>query len=423
MGQNTKVIVTKATNYAASKTNAALNTALNPADLADGALGIYGIDPILNAGNLSLITDAAASSGSLINKADFKGKEVIISFGTSGNTINSNPIDVNGIKRINSSAYTAPVKGVFAVGYNRTLTSGSLEYASSGIQRGDEIEIRIVNQLSEVTGNKLPYEKERYSAQLKEGEGVYSGLVKLVNNVINRENANSTLVSIAIPKISSNTAGAAAANSATLAAVNGLKTLTSSAAHGIGVSDYVSIAGDLYQAVTGTAGTTLVLDRPYSGATGTITNATFLDLGASVPTELGIEITDKNFYSNIEVTVQGVIIDATLTKVVQATPGSGSFDHVNRLEAYALPMLGSHDQITSYAHFPKPKAVEGTTYDLYFMEVQNSYHPKGDNGSVFNVVNNIDIAFPSTVADTGGTNQSDFEDIITTFYPALVTLF
>lgn len=58
-----QIFLFKDVNYGSSKTSATLNTATTPSDLADGAIGIYGIDPILNAGNLSLITDAASSGG------------------------------------------------------------------------------------------------------------------------------------------------------------------------------------------------------------------------------------------------------------------------------------------------------------------------------------------------------------------------
>lgn len=426
MGQNKKILITKAVNYAASKTAVAVNSALNPADLADGAIGIYGIDPVLNAGKLSLITDAAASSGRLVNKGDFQGEFINIVIGTPTGPISSNRINVgqSAIKKIGSKTYEAPVKGIFAVGYHPSGNpTGSLNYPNSGVERGDEISIGIIDQASFVTGNRQPFEKERYSAQLVEGQGVYAALVKLVNDVKDRENREPDIVAIATPKIVSNGSGSPAALSATLAVVTGETNLTASAAHGIGVGDYVGLAGQLFQAVAGTGSTTLVLDRPWDSPSGTVVNADFIDLGASLPSELGLEIEDKEFGSNIEVTVQGLIQDADLTAATGASLGSGTPDHLRELEADALPMLGSHDQVTSYMPFPDSRVDNTLTYDLYTLEIKNPRHPGGDQGSVFGVVNFLDVAFPSTIADSAGANQSDFEDIIATFYSSLISLF
>ena len=166
-----------------------------------------------------------------------------------------------------------------------------------------------------------------------------------------------------------------------------------------------------------------MLDRPWDSPSGTVVNADFIDLGASLPSELGLEIEDKEFGANIEVTVQGLIQDADLAAATGSSLGSGTPDHLRALEADALPMLGSHDQVTSYMPFPQSLVDDSLTYDLYTLEVRNPVHPGGDQGSVFGVVNFVDIAFPSTVADTAGANQSDFEDIIATFNSSLISLF
>lgn len=424
MGQHRKVLVTTDVNYGASKSSATAETALNPADLAVGALGVYGIDPnsANNANKMALITDGGADATGKVPAASFTGKEIVIGIGTADGCQLSNPIDIAGIKDIVSKAYTVPVKGIYGIGYNRTLAAGSLNFPAS-VSRGDEISIQIIDRSNVITANRQPFYKERYSVQLSEDDTAYEALVKLVEYIVKRDAANPTLTRIAIPKISHNVAGAAFATSATVAVTYGGTSFTTSAAHGVGVGDWVSLNGDLYQAITGTTGSTLVIDRAYRGATGTVANANALDLGASVPTELGLEITDKDFYSNIEVTVNGLILDATRASVVDPSTGSGTYDHVKRLEEDALPYKGSHDQITRYMPLDTIKADANTTYDIYFITVKNSDHPTGQQGSVFNVVNYVQVAFPSTVADTGGKNQSNFEDVMVNFYANLKTLF
>ena len=77
-----KILVFKDVNYGASKTSATKNTALTPDQLADGALGIYGIDPTLSAGQLSLIVDGSTVANN-IAVASYKGGKLYFYQGTS----------------------------------------------------------------------------------------------------------------------------------------------------------------------------------------------------------------------------------------------------------------------------------------------------------------------------------------------------
>ncbi len=81
--QNRKVFVLKDVNYGASKASSTVATALNPADLADGAVGIYGIQLIgsTNVNKLVLITDGGSEGAGTCPAASFGGKEVFIAQG------------------------------------------------------------------------------------------------------------------------------------------------------------------------------------------------------------------------------------------------------------------------------------------------------------------------------------------------------
>lgn len=424
MGQHRKVLIAKDVNYGASKTNTAANSALNPADLKEGAIGIYGIDPSSanNAGKMAILTDGGTDATGKVPAASFTGKEIIIAIGTAKGCQLSNPIDAGGIKSIASKAYTAPVKGVFGVGYNATEGAGSLNYPST-VKRSDEFAVQVTDRNSFITGNRQPFSKERYAVQLAADDGEYVACKKLVNYIIDRINKNEAAVSIAAPKIASNATGAVFANAGDATVTNGSKDVTvSGVGHGVTAGDYIVLAGDLYIAAAVPTVTTITLDRVYSQASGTVANADTLDV-TTAATEHGLEFTDANVGSNIELTVSGIIPDATLKRVVTPKTGSGSADHVKRLEKDALPYKGSHDQIHSYMPLDSLKYDPDLTYDLYFFTVKNDIHAGGDQGSVFNVVNKLNVAFPSTVADTAGKNQSDFEDIITNFYSDLVSTF
>lgn len=70
-------------------------------------------------------------------------------------------------------------------------------------------------------------------------------------------------------------------NSATLSAVNGASSMSTSAGHGITVNQWVRIKGWWYRAVTGTTGSTLVIEDTYLGVTETVPNAQLFKAAAT----------------------------------------------------------------------------------------------------------------------------------------------
>ncbi len=422
----------KDVDYGSSKTSATYETALNPADLAAGAIGIYGIHRAgsTNLNKLVLITIATAEAAGIIADSDFVGDEIFIAVGKTVGCEVSQPIKLSpsGLKSAAGAKYVAPVRGVAIVGYNSASSGSSLNTPT--LVKGDDFTIGVINKADKVSGFRQPFQKVQLSVQARiDAETDYSLLSRWIAMVNLR--TDEVFIDKALIKIVSNGTGSVAANSATLAAVNGAVSLTASANHGIGVGDYVILgsptgaAGDLYQAVTGTATTTLVLDRPFQGATATIANANFIDAGATVPTELGLKFTDRKDLLNLKFVVQGVAAEgATVSVVTAPTIGSGgSNEQVVALEKEALGKKGSEDRITSYMPLDQVYSeVAGSDYDLYFLEIQNSNQAGGDQGAVFNLKSFITCAFVAGVANTGTFNQSDFEDIMTqlfTTFPAI----
>lgn len=421
--QHRKLFLTKDVNYGASKTSSTAETALNPNDLADGALGIYGIHEAgsTNVNKLVLITDGGSEGAGKVPAASFVGKEIFIACGRAEGCRISNPIQrVGGIRSIKSAVYTAPVKAVHVIGYTSTVSGSNLNLPT--LVKGDEFGIQVYNRNYAVSGQREPGQKVILSTQaLTGGETEYEIIKKWLTSINKR--TDEILIDKATIKVTDNGSGSAFANSATVAAVNGATSLTTSANHGVGVGDYVRLDGDYYQAITGTATTTLVLDRAYQGPTQTIANANTLDLGASASTALGIQFSDDAFFMNTTATVNGVLENATVTLVTAPVKGSGSYAEVLDLEKDVRVLKGTADMITEYIPKDALQADSTLTYDLYYIEAQSSDQPKGENGSVFKVLNYTIVGFPSTVADTGGKNQSNFEDVMVNFYSALVTLF
>src|SRR5688500_2319814 len=108
---NRKVFPFKDLNYGASKTSTTQNTALNPADLRDGAVGIYGIHEGagVNLNKLALITDGGSEVAGSVPMATFSGRQIIIAFGLPVGCQLSNPIDrPGGLKKATASKYVAP---------------------------------------------------------------------------------------------------------------------------------------------------------------------------------------------------------------------------------------------------------------------------------------------------------------------------
>lgn len=277
----------------------------------------------------------------------------------------------------------------------------------------------VIERTFDVSGFREPYSKQRYSASLAQNDNQYQALVKLVNVFVDRDEDQRA---VDIPKITDNLGTETAfANSATLAAVNGATSLTASANHSVGVNDYVRIDGDYYQAITGTTGTTLVIDRPYRGATATVANTDLRDLGSTAATQLGLELTSKNDYSDFVVATQSLIEDATHKTTTEGNRGSGSFNHIRRLEEFARPYKGSHDAITSYMEIDRFRAENTVNYDLYTFITHANNQPEGSVSKVHNIEETLHVAFDSSVADTTGENQSDFEDIINTLFPNTLT--
>lgn len=418
---NRKVFVYKDVNYGASKTSATQSTALTPDQLADGSVGIYGIHEAgsTNVNKMVLITDGGSEAAGSVPMATFVGKEVIIAMGTSAGVQLSNPIQLQpvGLRRAYGSKYVAPVRGVLRIGYNGTAAT-SLNLPAT-ILRGDDFDISLFNRNYFVAGGREPGQKVDLSVATTLSQTAYSILSAWIAKVNLR--TDNVLIDKTLIKILHNGTGAVFATSATVAAVNGATTLTTSAAHGVTAGDLVSLGGDLYVSVTGTTSTTLILDRPYQGATATIANANTLDITAA-PTAWGLELVDNADYMNIEAAAAGIAQDATILRYTKAIPGTGAYAEVLAWEKEALPKKGTEALTDATVPHDAYRAVSGTNYDWYIFAVQNLDFARGDQGSVFKIVNYLTVAFPTGVADTANKNQSDFEDILTQLFGTSFTV-
>ena len=411
---NRKVFVLKDLLYAASKAGNTVNTALSPADLRDGAIGVYGIHRA-GATNLNkhvLITDGGAESAGVVPMANFVGDQIVVGFGVaSGNNQLSNYIDrPGGLKAAVAKKYTAPVLGVQAIGYNGT--AGSSMNLPATIIGGEDFTIKMIDKNSVVSGFRSPYQSKTISVAAAVGDTGYTLARKWIAS-LNTQPDGVIPVDKTKARILQGGAGAVFTTSATVAAVNGATTLTTSAAHGVTAGDYISLNGDVYQTIAGTTGTTLVLDRPYQGPSGTVSNANTSDITAA-PTIVGIELTDDQVGRNLDFSSSGLLANATQKIITSSILGNGTQAQVAAWEEEARPKKGTHDMLTRYMDIDPIRA--SGNYDVYILTIQNAQHPTGQQGSVFKVINYLTLAFVENIADTATFAQSDFEDIMTQLF-------
>lgn len=424
-----KVFVLKDEKYArtasADTTNAANN---NPFNLAEGSLGVYGVDPVSanNAHKLALITDGGSDAAGLVPAASFAGKQIQFAVGLGGSLgADMSPVlDIAGIT-VQSLAYTAPVKKVIAVGYHPSYTSNSLNLPGT-ILRGDAVGL-VINDTADPDYATSLGKAYSGAAPTLSATG-YAILKDLFDRVDADPNAKVDM------EIFSNGTGTAfvasthftGSGTAQIAATNGSKVITVSAATSLtawsasyGAGTLIKVGTATYTIVSvGTPASNAVeitLDREYQGATFAATNVSTTN-GASLAsvTEYGFTVTDKENFQNVEVSVSGLIEDADKVTATALVWGTGTAVQVGAEEDYTKGQAFGVSDFIDRRVPQRSNLVDSTlTYDIYRVSCANSRYtsdPHAGRNSSVDV--EMLLAFPSTVADTAGENQSNFEDIM-----------
>jgi hypothetical protein len=171
---------------------------------------------------------------------------------------------------------------------------------------------------------------------------------------------------------------------------------------------------------------TITLDRPYLGATQSATNvSTTTGAVLTSVTEYGFTLTDAKDDMMLSVSVSGAIESAVVEQTTAPIRSNGKGTVVAAYEESMLPWVGA-----GAATIDRTLPLKGLltdpslTYDLYTLTATNyrpTSDPHGDRMSPNKV--ELQLAFLSTVADTGGKNQSNFEDILGDLDVSYVSLF
>ena len=392
-----KVIVFEDKAYGASKLSATEHTALLALDLAVGAVGIYGIPDTStnNKEKMSLITESGSDAAGLVPDSAFDGPGVHIAVGTALGAQTSGEIDIAGVVKTKAQAYDAAVAQAIDI---TTVIPATVNVRDAATLRITDREN--MDQGGAIRGDVINFS---YSTNASDDEYLISAGIVAAGAAHPKQWVT--------PEVRSTTAGSVFANTATVTAVNGAVALVTSAAHGVGVGDFVRLGTDTYLAVTGTAASLLTLDHPYRGVTETVANANTKDLSTDAGV-ISINLTSLILGRNFEVSVMEIIEDSTIVYTTPGREGHGLGSLVNLMEAEVRGYKGSTAGATDATMpFEALKALPAATYDLYTFTVKNP--PQDGTGatakSAHNLYSEIVCAFPSAGSANG---QSDFEKIL-----------
>lgn len=401
------LLVLKDINYASSVSSSTVNTATTPDLLADGALGIYAINPSTN--KLALITDGASGTGLLAAGTSVKEVVMFVGTATAGKPIKTGQIEVSNTT-VKSVEYVAPVKQVYSFGYDSVSGAGSLNLPAT-ILKNDEGQIKVIDRSNPDENDRTGDSYNGYAPVDSAGEySILKSLFDAIHADVNRK-VNMEIVSNGTPTYLTGT------QDATL--TNGSTTITFAADPSWAVGDYVLIRDTLvdegkatiYKIATENSATSYELDRAWQGSTGTIdVSVEVASIGklASI-TEHGFRLTDKNFNQIITLVNRGIFADADEVVVTAGVIGNGMDTQLAEYEKITWDRV---DRVDRRLPLPTSQVVVDETYDQYVFSVANQHTSKNGSGARVASGHEVVIATPEGVADTGGKNQSDLEDIL-----------
>ncbi len=446
-----------AVKYGASKTNAAVNTAVSPADLADGSVGIFGL---CNDGKTRLITSVASDTGAKTyvttftagTNATYGGKKFFWAVGTSDSCLTTNPVEykasmdsiaTRGVENV------LPLRQLSYVGYNPVDAIGTLNLSTAVLNDSISLGVQYTYGVESI------YNVKNYNTGLIVGDTVYEQIRKLVAAI----NSDSPAILQADIVGAVGTAGTAMSAGTAIAVTKGSATITGTGMTVLAANNWIRIAnnqplsgastninrptaaataanGVLYKILAASA-TSITLDRPYTGETQTgLTFSTlFHTVESALSTNLGIRligVTNPNIanypkYPNFIYDFTGLdnLENATIydnpasgvTGFRGFTTGSGTTNQLLDLEKRAIVFSGGQslfgDATLQWAKgFVSRVDTTCNTYDMYF----TTYIPDIQLSSTVGSATKgepilLAAGFPSG-AYSAGANQFDYDVLI-----------
>lgn len=360
-GVNQKVFVSPALAYTTDATLAAFI-----ANAPEGEIGIYMASGARKADAL-----AAGDEFQIVQMKDgFLNKTPLLKF----NDITS--------KRLTD--YVAPVRKVVAIGYNGT--SGDIGISTTTASSSNALTFGI--SVRETTPGNQPFPvQEGYATAVSSTADEYTILDTIcaqLNGVLDYEN---TLPDRFVKaEILSN--GAVTEFAEDPVFTNGSKVVTFAGNVTIAAGAFVQFSGaggPVYKVATGvTAGTSITLERPYQGASGTVDVSATTDIAGvaaytSGTTALGVRLTGLSDETHFVVTGIGELATTATTVLTNWLLGSGSGASVVEMEKQSQIFDGVGGTVNAAfkEDFGQPTAFASATsnYDLYFIDLAPTILP------------------------------------------------
>lgn len=358
-GQKLKVFVSAATAYTDDTTFSAFID-----NSAEGEIGIF------------------LASGSTQTSALGDGDEFFIAQKRDG-LINQTPIiKYDEIFRLAYSAYVAPVKQVSYIGYAETGSDTigfNFTAASSTNTQTYQVSVR------ETTPGNQPFPvQEGYATVNSSTADQYTVLATIVSQLNGDFDYERTQPDKFVKaEITSNGAFVELTEDPTL--INGSKTVTFAGVQTLATGSFLDFRGAVYKVAVGvTAGTSLTLDRPYTGASETIdvsatTNLAGTKAYTSGTTKLGVRLTAVEFESHF---IASPFTGLTNDVVTNTTPwklGSGSGTSIRALEEEGIIFDGVGSTVNAAFRsdygYPTLFSATASTYNQFFIEVAPKVFP------------------------------------------------
>jgi len=241
--------------------------------------------------------------------------------------------------------YVAPVKATGSIGWSGTAGSAYLAAAPSA---GKMYELALI----ETTEGNQPYPTWNFEYQAKGADveaDVWQALAKQINDYNGLVYKNQApIVSAKVKADATYSNYALTGTTPTLTFTNGSVVVTlggtGGPTHDVAVGDFISIdaaatptdaVGDIYKVVAATAGTGFTLNRPYTGATQTFTEAesegTRIKKTATFVAQ-GLAFTGLNDNEHFRIVARQELQYATIVNLATFTRGNGTSEQITELE-------------------------------------------------------------------------------------------
>ncbi len=415
-GINAEVFVTGECAYTSQTTYGAFAAAVNTA--TDGEIGVFNEDgttrtTALTAGNKFFIAQKITGSGSVPSIK----KSVIYTYGGT-DTI------------VAGYVYTAPVKPVAYIGFNGT--TGSLNGTTIAV--GQDYGVTLLDTTPPTTNPLDTASATRTVAGTSEtfysilGDG-QTGIAATLNGTQTLRSYYSPIYSspgIYVVDVVSNGTYTAVTTTASHGFTNGSINVVTGGANNVVAGDTIRIGTNagttgIYKVVTvgttafsGATANDYTLDRPYTGTTATVT----VFRNTVAPTEYGLKITTKDYFTTFRATVQSGFANATFTYAVSWNLGNGTPEEIVEEEIEGSVFHGNnYYNIAFTADYGIPKAYTNLSRAYATIKIQTVKRERSIAAPVteYSNLNYCFIAAPyaSTTFTLGGTLQTNGFSAIT----------